>query len=182
VAWYKHTEYKFLFVHIPKTGGRALSNFFEEHLKLGKWSRGGHIRLIEINPPSDYFTFCVVRNPYTRIQSFYRHFYQEKIKDVHKKTFLEFVKDMPNSFHKKTQTYWVSDNSGKIIVDSIIKYENYESEIPLLLKKLNIVDNKVKIPQYKMSDKSIKAELTDEIKEIIYNKYKEDFDNFGYEK
>jgi len=38
------------------------------------------------------------------------------------------------------------------------------------------------IPKFRVGDKSIKAELTDEVKEIIYEIYKSDFINFNYKK
>lgn len=178
MAYFKLQDKKLLFVHIPKTGGRALATQLR-NFGYFKKSDGAHIRIWEIEDWQNYHSFCIVRHPYERAQSFYRHFYQEKIEpyNVHKKTFLEFVKNMPNTFHSKSQTYWVSKDD-KIIVDTIIKYENYSKEVIPFLKEHDVVVDFIE--EFKSSDKSIECELTDEIKDILYNEYKEDFDNFNY--
>lgn len=180
MAYFKLENRKLLFIHIPKTGGRALATQLRKEGYFKK-SNGSHIRIWEIEDWKNYHSFCVVRNPYERTQSFYRHFYKDKRDEynVHNQTFLEFVKNTPNVFHSKSQTYWIS-YQNKIVVNDIIKYENYSEDVIQLLYKFDI--NIDFIEQFKPSDKTINAELTDEIKEIIYEKYKEDFENFGYQK
>lgn len=178
MAWFKLEEQKLLFIHIPKTGGRALATQLKKNRYFEK-SNPGHKEICSIPNYKLYKSFCIVRNPYERMQSFYRHFYQEKNKDSHKKSFLEFVKNPPNTYHSKTQTHWVKCGND-ILVDVIFKYCNYSKEIIPFLNENGVMIEYIE--EYKPSDKSINCELTDEIKEIIYKKYKEDFDNFGYNK
>lgn len=169
-----------LFVHVPKTGGRALAHKLKKE-KIVNETKSGHFRLINFTKWQECDSFCVVRNPYHRMQSFYRHFYHLNIENTKGKSFLEFVKNPPDTFHRKTQTYWISDKNGNVAINHYIRYENYNKDIiPFLVNKG--ITNVSHIPDFKRSDYRIEAELTDEIKELIYNRYEIDFLNFNYTK
>ena len=82
--------------------------------------------------------------------------------------------------HINSQSFWVCDWVGNVIVDDIIKYESYDTDVIKYLNEKNI--DVTFIPKFRVGDKSIKAELTDEVKKIIYEIYKSDFINFNYKK
>jgi chondroitin 4-sulfotransferase 11 len=140
------------------------------------------------------FLFAFTRNPYTRVLSAYNYLFNgglktsldlsyKKIIETYQKSrdnnenFLSFLKDI--EIHKKTIVHFVPQyeyitHDGKILVNYVGKFENYENDMRVLFPKYsnnNIALNK--------SEQIIK-ELTNESKRIIYNAYKKDFEIFGY--
>ena len=183
-------ETNVMFIHIPKTGGRALSNELSNQGKVSL-TIPGHLAIKNLLIGKAIRTFSIVRNPYDRMVSIYRHCYERDIENTSTKTFEEFVKNVRNSFqtagfalnhlpHINSQSFWVSDWNGNIVVDDIIKYESYDTDVIKYLNEKNI--DVTFIPKFRVGDKSIKAELTDDVKEIIYEIYKSDFINFNYKK
>ena len=66
-----NNKYKFGFVHIPKTGGRTLTHLL---LKIDESTEvTSHHGLSLLPDDSSYFYFTVVRNPFTRMVSAYKH-------------------------------------------------------------------------------------------------------------
>ena len=62
---------KFLFLHIPKTGGNSLSEIL---LTIkGTEFVTTHNDLSAFGNIEDYFIFTFVRNPFTRLASWYHH-------------------------------------------------------------------------------------------------------------
>lgn len=72
-------RYKFIFVHIPKTGGAAFRSYNREHLSRRWWRQYKEIgaahspltRTVSDEYP-DYFKFTIVRNSWKLIASAYR--------------------------------------------------------------------------------------------------------------
>lgn len=68
-------NYKLGFVHIPKTSGTSLRNWFkritEERKDATCVEVGYHSTLPEMQLPSDYQSVAVIRNPWDRMVSFY---------------------------------------------------------------------------------------------------------------
>lgn len=178
-----------MFIHIPKTGGSALHTELHKQNEIAL-SIPGHLSVKNIHISKEIDVFSIVRNPYERMKSIYRHYYEKKLLNADKKTFKEFVVGVMNSFksnnimndlpHVKSQSFWVCDWSGNVVVDDIIKYESYDTDVIKYLNEKNI--DITFIPKQRVGNKSIKAELTDEVKEIIYEIYKSDFINFNYKK
>ena len=66
-----NNRYKFGFVHIPKTGGRTLTHLL---LKIKDSTEvTSHHGLSLLPDDSSYFYFTIVRNPFTRMVSAYKH-------------------------------------------------------------------------------------------------------------
>lgn len=198
-----------IFIHIRKTGGNSLTSFLKTYSanpilfkssKVG--DKQGIIVLPENNDTQDikheylpyyyqtypklvtrYLKFTIVRNPYDRMMSYY--FYKSKqslgtrIK-FKKKYFIQVL------FALDTQISYLKTENGidKSVV--IVKYENLVEELSKIenLKTLNF-DNFPHIDASKNSilQKEIQESLlTLELKEMIYKKFKEDFEYFGYQK
>lgn len=68
-------KYKLGFVHIPKTSGTSLKNWFKNIVKSRNDAEikevGYHSTLPEMQLPSDYRSVAVIRNPWDRMVSFY---------------------------------------------------------------------------------------------------------------
>ena len=194
---------KFIFIHIPKTAGNAVQkilmpysndriyrkhylkgelNDFEIESELGECKKhewiGAYIQnpqsLLE-HPIEDYYKFCVVRNPWERMVSFYCWSTPRASQRIDKKHFLEvgLGRNMPSMWN-----YISYNNSNQM--DYVIRYENLEGSLKEVCHKIGIpfeglkVTNASKHPHYSEF-------YNDESLEKIQELYKEDIEYFGYE-
>jgi hypothetical protein len=136
-------------------------NFFKKNIALTKHSSSLDIKNM-IHDYDSYHTFAVVRNPYDWCVSWYTSwgsgvdswYLRVKEREAEVKglltdemkriahpygnmTFEEFLKDFKYIVEVE-QLDRLTDENGKIIVDTIIRYENLETEFLSLLDKLNI--------------------------------------------
>jgi len=144
-----------------------------------------------------YYKFSFVRNPYNRILSLYLYTHKKKwesmqnsgveindtvlagISEKFEKWFDKFIQS--NDYRKLTQTKFLFENK-KLIVDEVFKFEDMEAELKKLKQKFKLEFDPHEIHNSSTTMFDRKKLLTPQIKEKIYNFYKEDFDNFGYEK
>ena len=165
-------KYKTIFVHIPKNAGTAIKGLFNKDWDGGlkipsiKINKHDTVHQIKLKAPELYDSFkkfAVVRNPYDRILSWYTYL---KGKDV------EFKNWLKNPVHKlEPQHTWVDDTV------EIIKFENLNEEINKFFGK------EIDLPVVNKSDhKHYLTYYDKESLDIVYNKYKEDFEKFNYKK
>ncbi len=136
---------KFIFVHVPKTGGTSI----EHALRAYSDGYSGHRTLksqiqtvIESGEnPDEYYKFGVVRNPWDIVVSHYFYIKMEKsywhsndgtttygkhpdhdfVKNLSFKKFVYALRDgkIKNKKTRKSQSYWLNDE-----LDYIIRFEN----------------------------------------------------------
>jgi hypothetical protein len=177
---------KVLFIHIPKTGGSSI-NYFLENKNFNNWNKTypyGHdpYFLLEKNNINieNAFTFSVVRNPYTRIYSYYKHFNKHNMINISFECFLELL--YADCYFPKTplikynQCYYLKSISGKINLKKIYYFENLSE----LEKDFNI-----HLPHINKGNYSAEEYYKDytelcicKVQEI----YNEDFKTLGYSK
>jgi len=177
------------FVHIPKTGGLAILKTF------GIENCAGHGKYFK---KSNLHSFTFVRNPYDRLVSAY--FYICNAKE-HKQTYIDLIKPHQNfegflramrqdrfaffncgCAHFKPQAYWIF-NKNNIQVDSIFRFEHFDESINKIHLMLNGESYNKPIEFVNTSEhKPYKDYYTEELKNIVYNIYKIDFDLFNYKK
>lgn len=201
---------KLMFVHIPKTGGTSLySNkkfsrgVFNNVLGPSDSVFYGHLPIIAMRNRypeefDEYFKFCFVRNPWDRLSSFFhgkKYGFIDRggerpentsIVDDHE-TLNDFIfsVDWSSIYSKRNhltpQIKWMTDKNGKILVDHISKYENYNAEVRYVCKRISILDPN--IPRNRMSENSrldYRKVYSKETRKIIEEAYKEDIEKFGY--
>jgi len=201
-------EKAFLFVHVPKTAGSSITSTLKEfsvpknrtltrrltsHLPFAENAAYVYLRThdtavharkklgaIQFNA---LFKFAVVRNPYSHAASYYRflrqrpnHPHHEKIKSM---TFIEFLEDRANTRKRIDQSFYVSDASGNIIVDRLLRFENLAFEFSCLCDELDI-------PALDLPKRNITVEMESaatyctKSRNLVESIYKRDFENFGY--
>ena len=142
-----------------------------------------------------YFSFAYVRNPYGRIISCYKNkfnmaddsqfLYSNYLFGYLKNddSFEDFVRKLskiPNFLcdrHFKTQYSIIHSRGAKM--QHIGRMEDLPEDYENIRKRFNFDELKV---LNKTRDSGEDIQLNDEIKEIIYNKFKIDFTEFGYRK
>ena len=125
----------------------------------------------------EYTKFAVVRNPYDRIVSEYlytKHKYHMTFDNFIKYVFNlpKFERHVEFDSHMNTQSSFVYE-SNKLLVDKIFKFEN-----------VNDVFNWLQLPEIHINSTNRTTPwqeyYTPELMQLVYNFYKQDFDNFNY--
>jgi hypothetical protein len=174
------------FIHIPKNGGTSISKFLRKNgieYLYGDGNQDFTDIVVSRHNNASYwanensFKFCVVRNPYHRLVSFYN--WTTQVRELPDwETFVK--KQMTNARAKnswKLQVDWIYNNSyNKLYVDKIFKLEDLQQ----LKDYFNI---KTKIPHLNKSTKKHYDFYykNNEIKDIVYERFIKDFELLGYE-
>jgi len=217
-------KYKYIFIHIPKTGGTSIRRFLGSTRSkevLSKQEQRDYFRqqniyydyrhptaymykTYELEPEQfeTYFKFTFVRNPYDRCVSefFYAKgghtkrdvppWLDQKVKNYFSsRAFSSFlIKYLceNNSYHSHTmsQSHFTLDENGNSLIDFIGRYENLREDFAKILDilKINKSINKLSHRYKNLIELDKSQYLTPKNKELIYNKFKKDFELFGYEK
>jgi hypothetical protein len=158
----------------------------------------------------DYFKFAFVRDPYTRIHSVYcdfkysnhgrSHIWATELKAC--TSFEDFVTGLEtrpyrNYMHLQPQTEYLRVGNS-INLDFLGRYEQYEAHCRILFSKLGIkwedairnserhlppkkrAPQSTTLPNLRFAPKVEPCVYTDQMKQIMYRLYKEDFDVLGY--
>src|SRR5690554_5037206 len=158
-------NHKCIFVHIPKCGGQSVEHVFLSDLGLG-WNHRSPLLLRpnddpKVGPPrlahltskeyikfcylskelwGKYFSFAVVRNPYSRVESFYKYLgYQGAV------SFESFVCHwLPKALKGKIgwflmpQTEYILDETGGLAVNELVRLEELDQQLPEMFSRLGI--------------------------------------------
>ena len=184
-------ENKFVFISVPKTGStsirRRLGSFEDPPPEIYHMSIEDVLK--QYPHVKDYFKFAFIRNPYDRIFSTYinlkydGHHWATELKG--KETFREFVLDFKNSeyskyIHLQPQSSCVKIG-GNLAVDFLGKFENLQKDFRKVEEILNLEPEPLIKIRVSSKDKEPKI-IDQQIKDIIYDIYHEDFESFGYER
>jgi hypothetical protein len=183
---------KSIFIHIPKNAGTSISlALYDEdphHFKLS------HYSFLNKATYDSYFKFSIVRNPYERIYSSYKYSFSQKLK--HETTSVAFVtefltfesfikkwlniKNIDSHYFFSTQTSYLQLAQNKGGVDFIARFENLAEDFRFISDKLGTHCTLEKLNQ---SNYNMKTIIFDQdIADIVYEVYKEDFLNYNYAK
>ena len=200
-------KHQILFVHIPKSGGTTINEFFKfinyksyfepnkffkKQLKIPPQHYNYKILDSLLNLNKFSFSFTVVRNPFDKLISSY--LWSLKYSSVFNKKFYSFEEwfDITLSNFKRNENFMANHiiQQVKFVgpkINSIYKFEVGIDKIILdILKKNNIEIKNLQIPILNKSDgnrNEIKRNLLNQpliINEII-ELYHEDFKTFNYD-
>lgn len=197
-----YRKHKAIHIHIPKTGGTSIEKYFGQQFNIRNsnpqflW---GHDRsrklvmhhlscqqILDLNyldrkTFDDFFKFAIVRNPYDRLVSEYHWSpaWREKYP-----RFYQFIAALPENIketHLIPQYQFVCDQDNKIMVDQVIKQENYQKEVGEMMKsRFNINANTGKHYNSR-AHKPWRSYFGRPEFDIVNKIYQKDFEMFGYE-
>lgn len=184
--WYDEPE--FIFIHINKTGGSSIEralNLPFEHLTAQE-----KIKEVGLEKWQNKFTFAFVRNPYDKVCSHYRYRVKTNQTKLNDKP-LSFSEWVLRSYHEQDPFYydnpkmfmpqskWLSDDSGKILVNKIYHFEQLNEDFKHLCQHLSI---DAQLPHLKASKRVDYRTFYDrKTKNIVESCFAEDFKNFNYQ-
>ena len=197
-------EHKFIFFSFPKTGSESVRSILDPYSDVLAVTKSetskdnpfySHItpyetkRLFEEKGWNydEYYKFTCVRNPYKRLISLYKM----KYKMFSKTSFSKWVRTLkPNSkirgdwYKNGTINFknFISDPEGNILVDEVIKLEEINTKLPILLAKFGIkIQNVPHTNKGKVKLASKTKDLIDEKElEFISKKYEWEIKEYGY--
>lgn len=182
-----NNTHKWAYLHIPKTGGTTITDIL---LKVpGTQHITSHGTLNDLRNVNDYFIFTFVRNPYTRLTSWYDHIKRDN-KSQSFSNFLNNISSLDYLYYP--QSYFIKHGeTADRKISYVGKYETFDEDLLFILKRLNIEIDTIphlnKNPMWEIhpnlnSQKMYKFYYTqDWMKEWIRNTYKDDFTLFNYE-
>ena len=199
---------KIVFHGIPKNASTSVKNILYE-ANWGKpfngnkqWIHKGNEKGGSIYPSIDmvrsrkydsYTHFTVVRNPYSRFISFYNDlflgttkirnnippFYTDNNIELKQTPINEVIDIITNYSDDEADEHFTSQSSF-VYKEPIVylKMETIEEDWVSFCNHINVAHKA--LPVYNKSDNAVL--LTEDQKDRIYNRYKKDFERFGYER
>jgi len=201
-------KYKVIFIHIQKTGGNSVEALFHELdkkiqkridvdpqvIKRSKHCFARDVKAV-INRDifDNYVKFCIVRNPFDRMVSWYSMLKYKTgpensvMQEVNKyassfEEFLMLPRNHPNGLFERfyvNQLDYISEGS-EFLVDRILRFENLTNDFSEFAKEIGIHK---KLPHVNKSkrEKKYQTYYTRTTREIIFSRFKKDIEYFGYE-
>lgn len=199
-------SHNFLFVHVPKTGGSSIRHAL---IPYSIPKNGGMLRRVSANLPmrenpqkvrlrthdtaawariklgattfEKMHSFAVVRNPYTRAISYFEYLRQNpkhpKNRIVQNMSFEEYLLW---GAQKTLQSRHLCDAQGKLLVNTILRFENMADEFRSICNDIGI---SVDLPRINTSSQMpLEKYLTPRTCELIEQIFAQDFELFEYPK
>lgn len=182
-------NYKFIFVHVPRTGGTSIEfQGFEKELGVDEeekhWSLDAIKQSISHQQFAEYFKFSFVRNPWDIVISKYCSPFYRDIGLKTNKSLLYFL-----------HNYYIPDHEyGDLFHDYFDPAElDYIGRFETRAKDLKFISQKIgrKLdPNYSVKEKEMQKALNnqkhyteyydDETRQIVAERYARDIERFGY--
>ena len=203
MGWIVSDKYRFIFIHIPKTGGTSLA---EPRYQDGKgalagllgetdYIQAGHIRAVGLKERMSehwdkYFKFAFVRNPWDRMVSLYHYFLQDSEKRVSElgrriaacdgfADFCSRLEELELDAHFDEQISYLIDFQGNFLIDYIGRFETLDRDYASVCTKLALPV--VKLPHYRQSSHQHYLQYyDDQARCVIAERYKNDIAAFNY--
>jgi hypothetical protein len=191
--------HKFIFIHIPKTGGTSIEKVFKKQIKNNR----KHLTFFQYENElkseiEKYFIFSVIRNPWDRLVSYWKY-RQGKIHapiDGKMNIFddwLKFISSLNlDDLHGKTEKSNIPDfrmgldsqfnsliNKQNKINVNLVRFENLQNDFNTICDKIGI--KRHHLPhKNKSRHKHYTEYYNEETKQIVAEKYAKDIKYFDY--
>jgi len=172
-------KYRSIFIHIPKNAGTSIEAFFANN--SFRIQPNKHADIFEIkrkfkNSYNNYRKFTIIRNPYDKMVSWYFYLKRNLGENHNVVKFNEWIKDPTKLWHiedpisyLKPQHEWIDETV------EILRFENLNKE----LNKFFGIEIELPITN-KSNHNHYLDYYNEESLNIIYNKYKKDFEKYNY--
>lgn len=195
-------KHKYVFVHIPKTGGtsvsRILSTVHRKNVVVLAHCTIRDLRL-EYGFSKSYFKFCVVRNPWDRLVSHYFHLlplktrkgtaFRKYLKSKNLHNFRDFVlsglRKIPltdeRSGHRlfAPQCMWIK-GKHRLLVHYVARFESIREDFAFICGRLGLRD--LVLPHMRRSKHEYyKSYYDDRMVNEVAEVYQQDITSFGYD-
>lgn len=194
--------YRCTFIHIPKTGGNSITDWMKSNFQaeVSKRQQHANISKAKVRFGDLGWTFCVVRNPWDYMVSWYNfklqlcNQYIENIESSKipknprkykhnlelQKNELKRLTDLGfdgwlRQTGRKPQSNWARG------VDYIMKLENLIEDFKEVQNRLNCFEPLSHKNKTDNRPKNYRDVYTSELIDIVYKKYEIDIKTFGYE-
>ena len=193
---------KFLFIHVPKTGGNSIQNILRNYSEddvvvlakhqdgierfevrnknydITKHSPLSHYKsIIEPSLYNSLFKFSTIRNPWDMLISYYFSPHRGRV-EWDKNHFIQFIKN--NVFPMRHFLSLTDEDDFALNVDHIMKFENLSQQFHEITKLLNI--EQTDLPHKNKSKKEHYSYYYDkELIDFIQEKFLEDIALGDYE-
>ena len=184
-------KHKFLFIHIPRTGGSSIEsqfNFKEAKEKNKHWTLSDWRKTLDRETFDDYFKFAFVRNPWDFMISKYKDvWFTSKnpggsIGEKAGKPLKYFLENYKTPVHETGETF--HDYFDPEQMNFVGRFENRENDLQYISEKIGFtIDSKIHQRKIQMRNKNKKhytEYYDDETREIVAKKYARDIEYFGY--
>lgn len=172
-----------LYIHIPRTAGTSLRK------TTGCWNAHYAARWVRDILPDwkSLWTFAIIRNPWDQALSWWMLCTRSKI---FSKPFRRWVVDNDSGWADRMklwknldpidQWFYITDEAGNIIVKYVARFENLDKEWNLISKKMGFSGVSL---EHASSTKHARYREYYDIRtaDVIYNRYQELIDEFGYD-
>jgi len=204
---------KIIFIHIPKTGGTSVSDSLfvprsrrttkdlwmgqDQRTLKNKYQTGGlqHLYakniLLEVGKEvfSEYFKFCFVRNPWSKLVSQYHWTLQSPrlMKRINIGPDSSFEKYLDNLIISQPHVQWepqnkfIYDDQGTSIINFIGRYEKLQQDFDVVCDTIGAKHRKL---SHAKNNSRGRKHYTDfynkKTRKIVEEKYRKDIECFGY--
>lgn len=131
-----------------------------------------------------YFKFAIVRNPWTRVYSWYKNVQRDELTRKELKipsqlAFYNFLKLYINKDILRPQTFWLKNFKGAIDLDYIGRFENLSNDFEIICDLMKI--EPIILPhELKGTDEGYQDAYDDNSINLIRSFYKEEIELFNY--
>ena len=205
-------KHKFVCISITKTGSTSVRYSLDEYSEIE--SQGDfkkpyfhHVEAERLQTHfekknwnwDDYFKFTFVRNPYSRLVSWWNYvkteyhshqnygksssteFWKNLCNEIvtKNKDFKSFVCAKNSSWFPQTSSEFIFDKDENNLLDFIGRFENLQEDFNTICDKIGIP--RKQLPhKNKVKHKHYTEYYDDETRQIVAEKYAKDIDHFGY--
>lgn len=188
----------FLFVHIFRTGGSSMRRIFQGREIFGKHGRAVDVKKhFRVNGQEDLwekaFKFVVVRNPFDWSLSHYfyikqrkGHRYSRYMQDKGLVSYLQWYRGMIESRDEHglrsytTLTDFCCDDTGDLIVDRVLRFENLGNEVARIQKELDVPSLLLRSGNGTVRQKDFRVYYNVESRKLVEEIFAEDLKRFNY--